>query len=146
MSRLYQPLVRYAESADAGASLTYPQQAGTIRKNAFIVSWSCLSSSRLSRGCVSVNDALVGALSGLHARVCGSEHDRFMWFHLQVIKNRPCSERARCRPTACRFLSLAFLIGSLPVARQWITASGPPKLAVVLSSCSSSPILTWAVY
>lgn len=27
-----------AESADAGASLTYPQQAGTIRKNAFIVS------------------------------------------------------------------------------------------------------------
>jgi len=25
------------ESADAGASLTYPQQAGTIRKNAFIV-------------------------------------------------------------------------------------------------------------
>lgn len=25
------------ESADAGASLTYPQQAGTIRKNGFIV-------------------------------------------------------------------------------------------------------------
>ena len=25
------------ESADAGASLTYPQQAGTIRKGAFIV-------------------------------------------------------------------------------------------------------------
>ena len=25
------------ESADAGASLTYPQQAGTIRKNGFLV-------------------------------------------------------------------------------------------------------------
>ena len=25
------------DSADAGASLTYPQQAGTIRKNGFIV-------------------------------------------------------------------------------------------------------------
>ena len=25
------------ESADAGASLTYPQQAGTVRKNAFLV-------------------------------------------------------------------------------------------------------------
>ena len=25
------------ESADAGASLTYPQQAGTIRKNGFMV-------------------------------------------------------------------------------------------------------------
>lgn len=25
------------ESADAGASLTFPQQAGTIRKNGFIV-------------------------------------------------------------------------------------------------------------
>jgi len=25
------------ESADAGASLTYPQQAGTIRKNGYIV-------------------------------------------------------------------------------------------------------------
>lgn len=25
------------ESADAGASLTYPQQAGTVRKNGFLV-------------------------------------------------------------------------------------------------------------
>jgi hypothetical protein len=52
------------ESADAGASLTYPQQAGTIRKNGFMVAkgrpckvrfacmaarWRCVSVSRGAR-------------------------------------------------------------------------------------------------
>jgi hypothetical protein len=36
-SMLPHPQVETFESADAGASLTFPQQAGTIRKNGYIV-------------------------------------------------------------------------------------------------------------
>ena len=66
------------ESADAGASLTYPQQAGTVRKNGFLVikGRPCKVCPAATHNCRSIRRQLhtlwgaVGALPAAEGLLC----------------------------------------------------------------------------
>jgi translation initiation factor 5A len=86
------------ESADAGASLTFPQQAGTIRKNGFIViknrpcKVSCQRRSPKARTVSNVPPAHLHHLCGLMESCAAARH------RPSALRLHSCMTRIRCVP------------------------------------------------
>jgi hypothetical protein len=74
------------ESADAGASLTYPQQAGTIRKNGHIV--------------IKGRPCKVGATAQQRARVVGGRSHRQQQLCTPASHVVSCGRAIGCHPAS----------------------------------------------